>query len=82
MGMKCKVCGCTEKDPCQDYRGKACGWSDIEPNLCTACEDEADALVEWAMGSFRRNVGALMRVFKERLGAQRIPYVLTEKVKK
>ena len=74
--MKCKVCGCTEKKPCDP----PCGWSDIAPNLCTACEDAADALVEWAMGS-RGHMAGLMRVFNERLGARRIPFVLTGKSK-
>ena len=73
--MRCKVCGCTEREPCCP----ACGWSDIEPNLCTVCEDAADALVEWALAARRTNMAGLMRVFNRRLGEQPMDFTLTEK---
>ena len=73
--MRCKVCGCSDREPCDP----PCGWSDIEANLCTACEDAADALVEWALGSRRISMAALMRVYNERFGACRPNVVLTGK---
>lgn len=34
LGPVCRVCGCTEYDPCEDV----CGWA--EPDLCTSCAGE------------------------------------------
>jgi hypothetical protein len=31
-GMRCRVCGCTNSQPCQ---GAPCFW--VEPNLCSRC---------------------------------------------
>jgi len=63
MRGRCKVCGCTEVHPCDP----PCGWSQIEPDLCTSCEDAADTLVFWALGAQRVNRRGLMRLFEERL---------------
>ena len=32
----CRVCGCSETDPCDGDEGEGCRW--IAPNLCSACE--------------------------------------------
>lgn len=31
----CRVCGCTDEDPCIDGDGLPCAWA--EPDLCTIC---------------------------------------------
>ena len=34
--MKCRVCGCTDFEPCVSAGGETCAW--IEDNLCDFCE--------------------------------------------
>lgn len=34
-GARCRLCGCTEIDPCDDGEYGPCGW--YAPELCTAC---------------------------------------------
>ena len=36
LGMRCRVCGCTETSPCITSQGP-CTW--VEPGLCNACWD-------------------------------------------
>ncbi len=69
---RCKVCRCTHNEPCEP----PCGWSDIEPDLCTGCEDVADAYVEWLLNAVRPSHAALKRVINERFGEVR--YLLAE----
>lgn len=33
----CNKCGCTENNACKTKHGP-CGWSNIKPAICTACE--------------------------------------------
>ena len=33
--MRCRICGCTDDDPCVNSLGHACGWADDD--LCTFC---------------------------------------------
>lgn len=35
LGPVCRVCGCSENDPCLSENGWACGWA--ENDLCTGC---------------------------------------------
>lgn len=45
--MECRVCGCSEFDPCVDEEtGETCGWAEVDPNpqnfpamrpICTFC---------------------------------------------
>lgn len=37
---KCRVCGCTDEDcrQCVEKTGKICHW--IEPDLCSACQED------------------------------------------
>ncbi|MCX7010255.1 MAG: hypothetical protein NTY53_23955 [Kiritimatiellaeota bacterium] len=36
----CKVCGCTEFDPCVYGFGETCAWTDATETLCTCCADK------------------------------------------
>lgn len=31
----CRICGCTDHDPCDDGFGDGCAWA--EPDLCSVC---------------------------------------------
>jgi hypothetical protein len=53
--VRCRVCGCTEREPCNP----PCAW--VEEDLCTLCALIAEALAEWKTGAHRANVAALMR---------------------
>ena len=33
----CRVCTCTNEEPCCDEGGEPCAW--VEPNLCSSCQD-------------------------------------------
>lgn len=35
----CRMCGCTEESACVDGWGDACSWSEVDPSICTFCED-------------------------------------------
>lgn len=35
----CKVCGCTDKDPCFNPRHGNCWWTDETHELCSHCAD-------------------------------------------
>jgi hypothetical protein len=42
--MKCRVCGCTDLEPCISAGGETCAW--IDADLCDFCEDgELDPVV-------------------------------------
>lgn len=60
--VRCRVCGCTEVDPCNP----PCGWA--EGDLCTGCRDAAEAVVEWRLGARRANKAALLREVERRIG--------------
>ena len=34
---RCRVCGCTDDNPCVDFGGDSCSWA--EDDLCSACAD-------------------------------------------
>ena len=36
----CKVCGCTENDPCFNPKHGACWWVDDSHELCSHCADK------------------------------------------
>lgn len=35
----CKVCGCTDNDPCSNPRHGFCWWTDEKHELCSHCAD-------------------------------------------
>lgn len=43
--MKCRVCGCSEDDPCTNVYGDTCSWADGEYDLCSTCHEFLEALV-------------------------------------
>lgn len=44
----CRICGCTEADPCiAPVDGQPCGWSEIDETLCDACDAAAGMIAEW-----------------------------------
>lgn len=55
--VRCRVCGCTQFDPCPS----GCGWAPGEADLCTVCAAAAEALREWFENSRRGNIAALKR---------------------
>jgi hypothetical protein len=39
----CRVCGCTDDNPCTDDDGIPCAW--LQPDLCTSCAGQAEPAV-------------------------------------
>ncbi len=37
MTGECRVCGCTDNNPCMTEFGETCAWA--EPDLCDFCAD-------------------------------------------
>lgn len=44
MKRKCRICGCTDTEPCIDSGGNTCAWAEYD--LCTACDPETDIFEE------------------------------------
>lgn len=40
----CRICGCSEDDPCIDDDCRGCSWTDEADPLCTACRPAAQAI--------------------------------------
>ena len=40
---ECRVCGCTDENPCFDEDGEPCAW--LEPDLCTLCASRPEPAV-------------------------------------
>jgi hypothetical protein len=55
--VKCRVCRCTETNPCNP----PCAWARGERDLCTSCSDVVWALRIWMEGARMANLSALMR---------------------
>ena len=55
--VRCRVCGCTEREPCCP----PCGWADID--LCSGCADVVTILLDYAEGAHRFSVAGLLREF-------------------
>jgi hypothetical protein len=66
--VRCRVCGCTEIDPCDP----PCGWA--EEDLCTTCQDAIEAMATWFQDSRRPNLAGLLREYRRRVYDTPIPY--------
>lgn len=55
--IRCRVCACTEREPCSP----ACGWSGDEVDLCTTCADAVTGYVAWLIQTRRPNRAAFLR---------------------
>jgi hypothetical protein len=55
MNGECRVCGCTEAEPC------ACGCRWVEEDLCSVCALALEAIVSWGEVARKADIGALMR---------------------
>lgn len=39
----CKVCGCTDEQPCVRPLGlESCGWANADHTLCTFCQEKIE----------------------------------------
>jgi hypothetical protein len=54
IGARCRVCGCTEREPCNP----PCSWA--LPGLCSVCALAATVLGEWHEVAHRPNIAALL----------------------
>ncbi len=52
---RCRVCKCTEEEPCNP----PCGWERNEPDLCTTCADIIRHVRDWMEGAHRPSFAAL-----------------------
>lgn len=57
MKGECRVCGCTDNEPCIDgATGYTCCWVNREQNLCDFCADlEGEALAAFQRGYRERS---------------------------
>ncbi len=53
-GQRCRVCGCTEREPCNSCCGRVV-------DLCTTCAEAARALAVWKENARHPNMAALLR---------------------
>jgi hypothetical protein len=58
--IRCRVCGCTEREPCNP----PCSWVRGEPDLCTSCEKFIMSMVEWLNAAHQPSRAALQREVK------------------
>ena len=57
--IRCRVCGCTEREACNP----PCAWTPGTPDLCSNCEATIQVLMTWQEGAHRANRAALLREF-------------------
>ncbi len=56
--VRCRVCGCTETEPCDP----PCAWEQGEEDLCTGCAGLVQALLYWRIeGAPHPSLAALLR---------------------
>lgn len=55
--IRCRVCGCTDREPC----APPCSWAEGEADLCSTCAAAACVLVSWREGAHRPSWAALKR---------------------
>ena len=70
--MRCRVCGCTEIEPCEP----ACSWADGD--LCSCCCEAVDAMFVWFHNAHRPRLAALIREYKHEVYDTPIPFVPTK----
>jgi hypothetical protein len=58
--VRCRVCGCTEREPCFP----PCGWRQGEADLCDRCHEMAYHLRIFMAGAHRFSKAALLREVK------------------
>jgi predicted Fe-S protein YdhL (DUF1289 family) len=64
--VRCRVCGCTEIEPCDP----PCSW--VEVDLCSGCWDTVAALVRWREGARRPSMAALKVAVTDELIRQKL----------
>ena len=55
--VRCRVCGCTDREPCCP----PCSWAPQEADLCAFCLTAARVLAAWQQCAHRANWTALRR---------------------
>ena len=69
--VKCRVCGCTDRTPCNP----SCNW--VEEGLCSTCLEAARALLYWRQRAFKPGPNALWmelnRLYRRVLREQKTP---------
>jgi hypothetical protein len=63
--MKCRICGCTEREPCNP----PCSWARGEGDLCSTCDEMTDSLVAWHLAAFKPTLTRLVREVRIRLAS-------------
>lgn len=66
--VRCRVCGCTEREACNP----PCAWVRGEVDICDRCYTAATILLDWREGAHRPSKAALWREVEqmEARGAQ------------
>lgn len=44
---RCRICGCTDKQPCATSAGFTCAWSSHDEGLCDFCVSAMVAMAQW-----------------------------------
>ena len=55
--IRCRVCGCTEREPCNP----PCSWAPGAADLCSTCADIVLIVAEWRAVAHRASWAALKR---------------------
>ncbi len=58
--MRCRVCGCSEREPCNP----PCSWAEAE--LCSECDEAIDDLVAYREAARRYYPRRLLKEVEER----------------
>lgn len=61
---KCRICGCTETEPCEMDGGESCGWADETQTLCTKCEEPEAAGAQPEVVASGRTLQDLLSLLK------------------
>ena len=62
--VRCRVCGCTEREPCNP----PCSWAPRdEVDLCSNCAEAVSHLIDWVYTAHRASWAALKREVKAQL---------------
>jgi hypothetical protein len=74
--IRCRVCGCTECEPCDP----PCAWEEGEADLCTICAAAVDTVTSWYLSVNRPSLAALKREVYAAIGRERAGQVAYQSI--
>lgn len=77
-GPKCRICGCSHREPCP----AGCGWAPGRGNLCTVCAELVDELGAYIENALHFRPGRLVAEARHLADNTPIPYRVVDDAKK